>query len=75
MTKFEVGDVVRISPKWLDKGENPNQDYIVLEDLTDEVFEDGRVKICTQVKNMYLPLVSEVSYEMIYKIGHVDLTK
>lgn len=75
MTRFKVGDVVRITPKWLDKGENPNQDYIVIEDLTDEVFPSGRVKICTKLESMVFPIVQEVSYDMVYKIGYVDITK
>jgi len=73
MTKFKPGDVVRIEPKWLDVGEDPNTDYIVLEDLTDEVFADGRVKIMTKAENMVFPSVSEVSYDMVYKIGHVNI--
>lgn len=73
MQKFTPGDVVRIAPKWLDKGEDPNTDYIVIEDFTDEVFADGRVDICTKSDTMVFPLVQTVSYEMIYKIGHVDL--
>ena len=73
MQKFRPGDVVRIAPKWLDRGEDPNTDYIVLEDLTDEVFPDGRVKIMTKPDWSVFPHVSEVSYEMVYKIGHVDI--
>lgn len=75
MQKFKPGDVVRIEPKWLDPGEDPNQDYIVIEDLTDEVFPKGRVKICTKVDTMHFPIVNEVGYDMVYKIGHVDLEK
>lgn len=74
MTAFERGDIVRIRPVWLDRGEDPELNYYVLEDLTDEVFEDGRVKIMAQPDpGRVMGHVSEVSYDMVYKIGHVDL--
>lgn len=74
MTVFERGDVVRIRPVWLDRGEDPNRDYYVLEDLTDEVFDDGRVKIMSKPQpGRRLGYISEVSYDMIYKVGHIDL--
>ena len=73
MTKFKPGDVVRITPKWLDPGEDPNRDYIVIEDMTDEVFPEGRVKILTKCEGRMFPSVSEVSYDMVYKIGHVKI--
>lgn len=73
MAKFEPGDVVRIAPEYLGRGEDPNTDYIVLEDLTDEVFTEGRVKIVTKSENSVFPFVSIVSYDMVYKIGHVDI--
>lgn len=73
MTKFEPGDVVRITDQWLNSGEDPNRDYIVLEDWGDEVFPTGRVKIMTKNENRVFPDVSLASYDMIYKIGHVAL--
>ena len=71
MQKFKPGDVVRITKKWLAPYENPDTDYIVLEDLTDEIFKDGRVKITTHSEGRIFPDTSIVSYDMIYKIGHV----
>lgn len=73
MTKFERGDVVHITKKWLDEREDPNTDYFVLEDLTDEVFPDGRVKVAVAAPNSILGYYTYVySYDMVYKVGHVD---
>lgn len=73
MTKFVPGDVVRIAPKWLGAHEDPNLDYIVLEDLTDEIFPNGRVTVMTKLEHMTFPIINTLSYEMVYKISHVDI--
>ena len=73
MQKFKPGDVVRITKKWLEPHEDPNRDYIVLEDLTDEVFKDGRVQVMTHTEGRMFPSVFTYSYDMVYKIGHVDI--
>lgn len=66
--EFKPGDVVHIEEEWLAEYEDPNTDYIVLED-----YGNGRVKILTKSEGRALPDVSVVDSNMIFKIGHIDL--
>ena len=42
---FKVGDVVRIKKEWLEEHEDPNTDYVVMED-----YGDGKVKVWVESK-------------------------
>lgn len=64
---FEKGDIVKIQPEWLNKGETPIKEYFVMED-----WGDGRVKICLYNRHGGFASIEEVAYEMVRKVGHVD---
>ena len=67
---FVVGDVVRITEKWLNKGEDPNRDYVVIEVLgLSRGIHDKNVKIMTKSESRAFPDVEMVTEEMIYKVG------
>jgi hypothetical protein len=71
---FEVGDVVRITNKWLNPGEDPTTDYIVIEVLgVSRGSHDKNIKIVTKSENRIFPDVELVTEEMIYKVGHIEL--
>jgi hypothetical protein len=71
---FVVGDVVRITEKWLNKGEDPNRDYVVIEVLgLSRGVHDKNVKIMTKSEGRAFPDVEMVTEEMIYKVGHINL--
>jgi len=66
---FYPGDVVRVKPEWLDKGENPETDYIIFED-----YGDGKIKVFTKRENSFLGGSIHVWPDYtVYKIGWVDL--
>lgn len=71
---FKVGDVVRINKEWLNQGESPNIDYVVLEVLLPyRGVGDKNVKIFTKSLERTFGDIEMVSYEMIYKVGNVNL--
>lgn len=38
---YKAGDIVLIKPEWLDKGEDPKRQYIIMEDQ-----HDNNIKVC-----------------------------
>jgi len=67
---FRPGDVVRVQPDWLDKGEDPNTDYIVFED-----YGDGKVKVFTKSdRSAFGGYVNVWPDYTIYKVGHVNIS-
>ena len=70
----KVGDVVRIEKKWLSPSENPEIDYVVLEVLLPWRGQNDRnVKIYTKSDERTFGHTEMVSYDMIYKVGHIEL--
>lgn len=70
---IKVGDVVRIEKKWLSPSEDPNTEYVVLEVLLPcRGPNDKNVKIYTKSANRTFGTTEMVSYDMIYKVGHID---
>lgn len=70
----KVGDVVRIEKKWLSPSENPETDYVVVEVLLPwRGPNDRNVKIYTKSDKRTFGTTEMVSYDMIYKVGHIEL--
>ena len=68
---FEVGDVVRIKKEWLEPDEDPNTDYIVMED-----YGDGKTKVWVYSETSAFGGYYYVwSSDVFYKVGHIDLEK
>ena len=66
---FEAGDIVRIKKEWLEEHEDPNQDYVVMED-----YGDGKVKVWVESKTSAFGGYYYVWADyMFYKVGHIDL--
>jgi hypothetical protein len=73
---FEVGDIVRITKKWLNPHEDPNTDYIVVEVYgPSRGVNDKNIMIRNKEKKefRYFYDFETVTEEMIYKIGHIEL--
>ena len=66
---FEVGDIVRIKKEWLGEHEDPNTDYIVMEDSW-----DGRTKVWVESKvSSFGGYYYVWSSDVFYKVGHIDI--
>jgi len=63
---FRPGDIVKVQPNWLDKGENPDTLYVVLED-----YGDGKVKVFTKSdRSAFGGYVNVWPDYTVYKVGH-----
>lgn len=66
---FEVGDVVRIKKEWLEEHENPETNYVVMED-----YGDGKTKVWVESKTSSFGGYYYVwSSDVFYKVGHIDI--
>ncbi len=69
---YEPGDYVKITPAWLDPGEDPEKEYIVIFDHSTSAGPDGRVTI----KSVESKYQHDVNYSMIYPIGkHANIAR
>lgn len=64
---FKKGDIVHITPRWLNEGEDPHRDYFVIED-----YNNGKVRVCCAHDGIVKYLTFIYSYDMVYKVGHID---
>jgi len=69
---FSPGDIVKIQPNWLDKGEDPNTEYIVRED-----WGNGKVEVYLPKPNDILAFKGIWTWAdtTMYKVGHVNIMK
>jgi hypothetical protein len=66
---FKVGDVVRIKKEWLEEHEDPNTNYIVMEDNG-----DGRTKVWVESKvSSFKGYYHVWSSDVFYKVGHIEI--
>ena len=66
---FKVGDVVRIKKEWLEEHEDPNTNYIVMEDNG-----DGRTKVWVESKvSSFKGYYYVWSSDVFYKVGYIDI--
>ena len=66
---FEVGDVVRIKKEWLESHEDPETNYIVVED-----YGDGKVKVWVESKTSAFGGYYYVWADyMFYKVGQTNI--